>query len=186
MHRPQLGQEIDLTPSYRRPRAFKSSVPARTSLSGGAVRDIRTVSPIPRSRSVPMPAADFIMTSVLRARLSYPEVEGILQISAQRPVRLLVSGTFEAFTDMQISSKSNLFSISTRRRRHITHGLRRSAAVFLEELVLYAPAVYADAYWQVLQPARSVTAVTRSSPPMFPGLMRILSAPASADSMASL
>ena len=58
--RPQVGQELSVGASGSRFSDDKIRRPASTSLTGSAVSDTRMVSPIPRSRSEPIPMADFI------------------------------------------------------------------------------------------------------------------------------
>src|SRR5262249_4560242 len=60
LSRPQLGHAIITGPRSRRPRAFRISNAVLTSSTGSAVSDTRIVSPMPSTRSAPMPTADLI------------------------------------------------------------------------------------------------------------------------------
>ena len=57
--RAQDGQEMMLTPRWRRLSAFSISKPTRTSSSGSAESETRMVSPMPAHKSEPMPIEDF-------------------------------------------------------------------------------------------------------------------------------
>jgi len=57
--RPQVGHAISSGDVTRAPVAFKMSNATGISSSGSAVSETRIVSPMPSSRSVPMPIADF-------------------------------------------------------------------------------------------------------------------------------
>src|SRR2546425_318378 len=58
--RPQDGQATSWTPRVRSPKLLRISNPALTSSTGSAASDTRIVSPIPRARIAPIPAADLI------------------------------------------------------------------------------------------------------------------------------
>ena len=75
--RPQVGQEIS---RYARlvacPSASSRLNPAAlTSSTGSAVRETRMVSPTPRRRSPPIPAADLKHPHAFGSRLGHPEVQ---------------------------------------------------------------------------------------------------------------
>ena len=67
--RPQVGQAIRLTPSFRSPAAFKMDLAASTSFTGSAVRETRMVSPMPIHSRPPMPMAD-LMTPMVSVPVS--------------------------------------------------------------------------------------------------------------------
>ncbi len=56
--RAQDGQEITVTPRWRRPSDFSISKPTLTSSTGSADSETRIVSPIPAHSSVPIPIDD--------------------------------------------------------------------------------------------------------------------------------
>ncbi len=183
--RPQVGQAISFTPR-RKPRALRMSFPARISSAGSAARDTRMVSPMPCCKRLPMPMADF--TSPIRAVPAWvmPRCRGYPQRWAAIWYAWMVKSTEEAFMDRTISVKSNLSSREAWYRalsaRAWGVGWPYLARICFSSEPSLTPTRMGIPRWR----QASATALTRLSPPMLPGLMRILSIPAAADSRASL
>ena len=77
MHlRPQVGQETMLTASRRRPMARRMLMPAATSGTGSPDSDTRMVSPMPSSRSEPMPMSLLTLPMPLRPASVTPRCSG--------------------------------------------------------------------------------------------------------------
>ena len=74
--RPHVGQETKLAPRLRRPSAWRICQATKTSFSGGAVRETRTVSASPSARRRARPAEDFTLPAKRRPASVIPAWKG--------------------------------------------------------------------------------------------------------------
>ena len=143
--RAQDGQEMMLTPRWRRPSDFRISKPTFTSSTGSAERLTRIVSPIPAQSRLPMPIADLTVPDDQPARLGDAEMER----RVDRLGQLLIGGDGEEdvgrlHADLELVEVVVLQDADVVERA-LDHRLRAGLAVFLEQVLLEAAGVHADA-----------------------------------------
>ena len=80
--RAQDGQEMMLTPRWRRPSDFRMSKPTLISSTGSAESETRIVSPMPAQSSEPMPIEDLTVPLRMPPASVMPRCSGQSQASA--------------------------------------------------------------------------------------------------------
>ena len=144
--RAQDGQEMMLTPRWRRPSAFRISKPTWTSSSGSADSETRIVSPMPAHSSEPMPIDDFTVPVRSAARLGDAEMQRVVAGVGE----LLIGGDREEdvgrlHADLEFVEVVVLQDACVVERA-FDHRLRAGLAVFLEQVLLQRAGVDADAH----------------------------------------
>ena len=118
--RPHEGHATSVRPRSRRPRDFRRSNAALTSITGSSLSETRMVSPIPSYRSTLMPAAERIDPESAVPASVTPRCSGYGTAFARRRYAAIITGTSKAFTETTMSSKSRSSRIRISERARST------------------------------------------------------------------
>ena len=100
MSRPHDGHAIITGPRSRRPSAFRISQATSTSLTGSAVSETRSVSPMPSARSAPIPTALLIEPANVVPASVTPRWSGYGTLSESIRYARIIVGTCVDLTEI--------------------------------------------------------------------------------------
>ena len=144
--RAQDGQEMTVTPRWRRPSDFSMSKPTLTSSTGSADSETRIVSPMPAHSSMPMPIDDLTVPLQQAAGLGDAEMQRVVARLGQ----LLIGGDGQEHVgrlhgDLELEEVVVLEDLGVVERA-LDHRLGAGLAVFLEQVALQRAGIDADAH----------------------------------------
>jgi hypothetical protein len=164
---------------FLNPTATRISIPTMTSWTDDPVRDPKMLSPIPSASSAPIPTADF-MTPGRPAPVSVtPTWRGYGNLRAAALYASIVADTVEDFSERTMSLNPISSRVSTLRLALSTMaaavGPPAASSTSLSSEPEFTPILRGTP----LPIASRATVFSRSRPPILPGFILSLSAPAS-------
>ena len=176
---PQVGQETTSMPPLRSPNVFKISFADLISSNGSPVSDTRIVSPMPWCKISPRPIEDLILPLMIVPASVMPTCRGwsvCFAISSCAFTHIITSEDLILMTRLSYPISSIIFTLSNALS---TIPSAVTPWYFSTRSFSKEPLLTPTRIGICRSLAASTTACTRSLFPIFPGLIRILSAPCS-------